>query len=222
MADGEMEGFEARLRRFLYSRPHELISTLLNSIHNFLAPEIRIARENHLYQLVFLGTHAIMQTVCESIYGRGGDSATKFFLKEFVDGDTEDMRFSVIASELHDLRNITAHQWLSKEGHAVYLDTEMNKGWLREGEILRINPNLYAEQFMSAFNQKSAYWEKWRHMPPKVLRMRKFQYLVGWMKVSKLIEEKVRMMTPGMEDGAFDALEEEIVSMIEAEYGVKK
>ena len=82
-----------------------------------------------------------------------GPAGTKFYLENFVDGDTEDRKFSLISDDIHEMRNVMAHQWWSSSTHDVALNHEMPEGWKLAGDILHINPIIYAEQFARAFEK---------------------------------------------------------------------
>jgi hypothetical protein len=141
-------------------------------------------------------------------------------LEEFVDVGEDSHDFSEIADELHQLRNGTAHQWLTKQGHSLYLDGDMEEGWKKSNGTLYINPKIYADQILSAFEAGSAYYEKWRQAPPKVLKMRKYYFLKDWLDLDGDLSEKIKSLNPGMSDEDFVRLEEGIVDEIEELYGL--
>jgi len=74
------------------------------------------------------------------------------YLERFVDGEEENKKFSLIAKEINDWRNVIVHQWLSSIGHRIGFDTDMKEGWKRENGALHINPRVYFECFMSKFD----------------------------------------------------------------------
>lgn len=215
-----IQSFENRLKRFVYSEPDIFILTLTNSLDNFFLPELKKAKELQLTQLFFLGAHAIMQTVCEAIYGKTRLMATRFFLKNFVDGNTPDKQFSLIADELHRMRNVTAHQWLSKQGHKIFIDFNMREGWKRERGMLLINPNIFADQFFLAFSARSQYWTLWEQVPPQELALRKYKYICGFLdlKPSDPIAEEVAKLRPHMKRQALAKRERVIQKMIASRY----
>ena len=73
----------------------------------------------------------------------------KFYLENFVDvdGAGEGFLFSEIASDLNELRNNIAHQWLAAQGHVVGYDDEQKQGYRYEDDILWVNPIVYFQQF---------------------------------------------------------------------------
>lgn len=135
-----MESWEDRLRRFLSGGPEESLGNLIESIGYTVIPQLKKAAANKCDDLLLLGAHAVMQTCCQYIYGKRGKEGTRFFLKEFVDGVTDDRRYSIISDELHDIRNTIAHQWLCRDFHNLIFDHGMPEGWKRVNGVLLINP----------------------------------------------------------------------------------
>lgn len=78
-----MESFETRLRRFVENPPGEIFGTLLNSIANYLLPQLRaiLPRLEANVDLFFLGSHAIAQTVSEKLLGERGAKGTFAYLE---------------------------------------------------------------------------------------------------------------------------------------------
>ena len=155
------ESFNKRLKRFRDNSPVEIIGTLLNSIANCFNNEITLAVEKDNYQtsLLFLGIHAVALTISEALFNRRGLSGYKFFLEKFVDGDTNDRKFSKIANSIHDWRNVLAHQWISQKGHKIGYNYGMNLGWKKENGVIFINPKIYCEQYLKAFKSDGRIWK---------------------------------------------------------------
>lgn len=141
-----------RLKRLQDGAPNEAISTLLNSIANFFNNEIRVAPDNGQTSLMFLGIHASALTIAETFFGDGSVKGYKKFLEMFVDGDTEDTKFSLIAEYIHDWRNTLAHQWIGSIGHHIEYDYSASLGWERQDDIIVINPRIYCERYLGAFS----------------------------------------------------------------------
>ena len=149
------------MERFKNLPPVEVIETLLNSLDNFFNNEIRLTTKDENYQtsLLFLGTHAVALTISEGLFDKGGLSGYKLFLKNFVDGDTADTRFSSIADLIHNWRNVLAHQWLASTGHRIGYDYQMSHGWqLRDGKFF-INPKIYSDYYLKAFKAGGKIWK---------------------------------------------------------------
>ena len=180
-----IESFQARLHRFLFNSPEEIFFTILNSISNFTLPELRVAIEADLYNLAFLGAHSVMQTISEQIYGKTGLKATRFYLENFVDGQTEDTRFSAIAEALHSFRNVHAHRWSSRLSHAVGFDTAIKGGWRRDGKDLHVNPIIFMEYFSAGFKAGGAMWIMPRKLDQLTALRRKYRYLRQWLELPK-------------------------------------
>lgn len=148
-----------RLARLQDGAPVEAILTLLNSISNFFNNEIRIAPENGQASLLFLGIHASALTISKALFGKTGKDGYKKFLEAFVDGETEETKFSLIAEDIHDWRNVLAHQWLGSIGHQIGYDYGMASGWKRREDVLFINPKIYCEKYLEAFSSKGRIWD---------------------------------------------------------------
>lgn len=103
------ETFQQRLQRFKNNSPIEFIETILNSIHNFYIPELQIASNNKQSNLLILGLHSIIETISGNVFLKSGVEGFKFYLENFVDIGKDGGRFSEIAEELNDWRNIVAH-----------------------------------------------------------------------------------------------------------------
>lgn len=115
--NAHMESKEKRIRRLKQGSPIEAIETLLNSIDNFFNNEIISTPNYHQTSLLFLGIHATALTISEALFGEKGENGYRIFLEKFVDGQTDNTKFSRIANILHDWRNILAHQWIGSMGH---------------------------------------------------------------------------------------------------------
>jgi len=147
-----METFDKRLQRFQNNSPVEFIETILNSIYNFYIPELQMAADNKQSQLLILGLHSIIETISENVFLKKGVEGFKFYLENFVDIIEDGGRFSEIADELNDWRNIVAHQYISKLGHSFGCDYTISVGYQVENGIIILNPKLFFDQFKSAFS----------------------------------------------------------------------
>lgn len=145
------ETFQQRLQRFKNNSPIEFIETILNSIHNFYIPELQVASNNKQSNLLILGLHSIIETISENVFLKKGVEGFKFYLENFVDIGKDGGRFSEIADELNDWRNIVAHQYISKLGHSFGYDYAISVGYQIENGTIVLNPKIFFEQFQSAF-----------------------------------------------------------------------
>ena len=145
------ETFQQRLQRFKNNSPIEFIETILNSIHNFYIPELQMAANNKQSNLLILGLHSIIETISENVFLKKGAEGFKFYLENFVDIDEAGGRFSEIADELNDWRNIVAHQYISKLGHSFGYDYTISNGYQVENGVIILNPKIFFDQFQSAF-----------------------------------------------------------------------
>lgn len=155
------ESKEKRLERFKKNPPVEVIDTLLNSLNNFFNNEITLTTkvENAQTSLMFLGIHSVALTVSEGLFGKTGLTGYKLYLKNFVDGDTDDTKFSKIADLIHDWRNILAHQWLGSAGHKFGYDYQMSLGWQLRDDVCYINPRIYCSYFLKSFERSGKIWK---------------------------------------------------------------
>jgi hypothetical protein len=156
------ETLAQRLARFQNNGPIESIETLLNSIDNYFNNEIRLTPGNLQTTLLLLGVHAAALTIGEVFFASGKPDAMlkdyKQFLETFVDGDTEDTKFSLIAVDIHNWRNILAHQWLGSMGHQVEYNYQTTLGWEKKDDMLVINPKIYCDSYLKAFSEGGKIW----------------------------------------------------------------
>jgi len=217
-----MEPFNKRLHRFLTSDVHEIPATLLNSISNFFLPELRSAKAAKADRLLFLGTHAVIQTVCEQIFAKRGAEATRFYLEHFVDRATPDGKFSAVAADIHEMRNTYAHQWLSRSLHEVAINYTMAEGWKVVGDDLHINPDVYADQFLAGFGAGGPIWDYDKLVTDDELRVRRYTFLVRWLKLPKKHPIAVSAMAFAKTTDSGDRArqEEALRELIFKEYGL--
>lgn len=151
---------EKRLKRFQDGPPYEVVATLLNSIANFFNNEISLTVQNNNYQtaLLFLGVHAVALTISEGLFDKTGPDGYKLFLEKFLDGDTPDTKFSLIADSIHNWRNVLAHQWIGSIGHSIGYDYEMPSGWEVRDNVIFINPRIYLEHYLKGFGPSGKIW----------------------------------------------------------------
>ena len=155
-------------------------------LQNYHIAELTRARESKLYHCVYLLAHSIIQTVSEVMFGLTGHEGTRFFLEHFVDGATEDKKFSTISHEIHDIRNIIAHRGYSKMQHEVYYFADhIEEGWRREDDgSLTINPALYSTQvedfLLPSMLDPTFYGQK----PLKLLQL-KYRFIRQWLDLDK-------------------------------------
>jgi hypothetical protein len=154
-----MEDKQKRLARLTNGSPVEIIETLLNSMHNFFMREIGVASDNNLHYLVMLGDHAVALTISEGLFGKAGLDGYKLFLEKFVDQDSEGFNFLEIAENIHNWRNVIAHQWLSSSGYDLGIDLDMKLGWENRKGVIYFNPKLYHEAFNGAFKGGGKIWQ---------------------------------------------------------------
>jgi hypothetical protein len=160
MAQNRAHNSEPQAQRLarLQSNPIEAIETLLYSIDNYFNNEIRITPDYVQTSLLFLGIHAAALTIGEVFFDNDPLNNYSDFLKIFVDGQTQDMQFSIVADEIHNWRNILAHQWLGSSGHKIEYDYSATLGWEKRGDVLVINPKIYCDKYLEAFAAGGRIW----------------------------------------------------------------
>ena len=120
-----MESFDQRLNRLKNSSPIEFIETLINGQHNCTINQLEIAHQHKLNSLLILGIHAVIENLSEYIFLKRRLKGIIFYLENFVDGESDGLKFSFIAKDLNEWRNIIAHQYLSRLGH--YFEYEIGR-----------------------------------------------------------------------------------------------
>ncbi len=166
-----------RLARFQNGSPIEIIETLLNSIANFYNGEIDQAASSQLWLLVILGIHSVALTISEGIFDKKGLTGFTFFLENFMDEDKEGFKFSEIAKQIHNYRNVVAHHWLSASGYDFGIDGGMTKGWEERENVIYFNPKVYYETFKNAFGGGGKIWDYRQLLSPEELETVKARLL---------------------------------------------
>jgi hypothetical protein len=186
-----METFKERLKRFTDGDAADTFGWMTLLLQNHNVPELRCARENKLYLCVYLMSHALIQTVSESMFGKTGLEGTRFFLRTFVDaGGTP---FSPIASEIHDVRNVIAHQAYSGLQHRIeYFADEIDAGWQKADGVLFVNPARYSLQVEAVFRTATIF-RAFQQTPQKQQLVRKYQFIRKWLALGRndLISQKI-------------------------------
>jgi len=153
------ESYAKRLARFQNNSPSESIETLLGSVANYFNNEIAVTVGKYQTSLLFLGIHAVALTISEVFWGLRKLDGYKKFLEEFVDGDTDDIKFSLIADKIHRWRNVLAHQWLASSGHQIQYDYKLGAGFSVDSNLLIINPQIYCNRYLSSFSAGGRIWD---------------------------------------------------------------
>lgn len=178
-----MEPLTDRLRRFL-AHEDEVPVTLLVWAQNCLLPQVRVAKDNRFDNLTFLSIHAFIQTFSEKALGKQGREATRYFLQSFMDDAVPNRQFSQVSDEIHEMRNVMAHQLFSSRTHDLALDYIMAEGWRRDQTVLRINPDVYAEQFIAAVDG-GRLWQ-WKDFVTHEQRIKqKYLFVRDWLNLPK-------------------------------------
>lgn len=134
--------------------------------------------------------------ISENMFGLTGKDGTKFYLESFVDEGAADEKFSLITDEIHDARNVMAHQGYSSLQHRVeYFANDIAEGWKQEAGTVYINPDIYAEQFENAFNH-GTHVQKYRQQTDEIRIIRKYKYIRQWLRLDKmnLIAQEIKKL----------------------------
>jgi hypothetical protein len=160
--------------------------------------------------------------ISENLFGLTGKEGTAFFLEHFVDGDTEELRFSLIADEIHDARNVMAHQGYSSLQHRVeYLDDTISSGWTRQGATVHINPAIYAQRFEAAIIGH-AWVREYRRKSTEARLIQKYRYIRQWLRLDKSnpIAREIKALEGLTDLAAMRVQEARIQDMIYQGYGI--
>jgi hypothetical protein len=179
-----MQSFEDRLKSFLASDT-EFSGYIFMTVWNDLLPEVKTAADKHMLMMTFFGTHAAIQTVCEKVFGCDGESATKFYLEQFVDGPTPDRKYSTVATEIHNIRNVMAHRGFSKSQHFTEYDWGLSGGFVKKGDVLRINPDQYVADFITGSGNYAKVRKKLVDPNTLDLVKRKYAFIWSWLELPK-------------------------------------
>lgn len=180
-----MQSWKQRLKSLIDSENREIPLMLQNSINLFFLPELREAKQSNLDQLVFLGTHSIIQTISGKIFSKKGKKGTKFYLENFVDESASDKKFSLISDYIHSMRNVIAHQWFSIQRHDIEINPKMEFGWKFSNPVLRINPIIYADQFIAGFKSGKIYRKYCQLLTEKEKVICKYNFIRDWLGLGK-------------------------------------
>jgi hypothetical protein len=179
-----MEDWQERLARYLDGRPVNIFGWMTVWAQNELVPQIASVNKPGFETLLFLGTHGFIQTFMESVYDLRGLAGTKAFLERFMDQPQATNQFSLIAAEVHEMRNVLAHQLYAIHTHHIAYDYTIAVGWVKNGDVLHVNPTIYGNQFMSALDGgRLRKWRTWT--TPESLIRQKWQFVVRWLGLSK-------------------------------------
>lgn len=180
-----METFEQRLKRYVTQNDLEIFGWLAVMLQNSYAIEIRRASAKQLYLSVYLLTHAVIQMVSENMFDLSGIDGTKFFLSHYVDGADNDKKFSLVADEIHSVRNVLAHQGYSSLQHRVeYFNDQIPEGWKNVDGSTHINPSIYAHQFVQALTEQT-FVSEYEQQPVEQRMVRKYRFIRQWLRVDK-------------------------------------
>jgi hypothetical protein len=157
----------------------------------------------------------------EKAYALRGVLATEAFLRRFVDGRNKHERFSLIAAEIHEMRNVMAHQIYSSQTHNIAFDHTTAYGWRRVGSELRINPRIYADRFAAALDGGKFWnWRKWTTRLQ--LTKQKYRFIVKWLGLpaSDLLRENVDRLLDAPNLSALRKIERSVRKEFSVRYGV--
>jgi len=144
---------EKIITNIIERNPLKAVTMLVYTLGNFLNRELKLTVQHQQPQtsLMFMGTHSAILTVSEVIFSEKSLIGYRKFLEKFMDEDSNDKHFSLIAEHIHAWRNILVHGWMSLRGHKMEYDYDMEKGYEIRKNVLYINPKIYLAQYLKAF-----------------------------------------------------------------------
>jgi len=187
-----MQEWQERLASFLESDT-EWTGYIFMTTWNDLLPEIQEAAKSHLLVMTFLGTHAVIQTVAEKVFGYSDpEEATRFYLEHFVDKNEPERKYSTVAPEIHHIRNVMAHRAYSKAQHFTGYDWKLPGGFGWKGDQFHINPDRYVEDLVDG----SGNYSKVRRKLVKAedLLRRQYGFIRSWLELPRgdALHEKIK------------------------------
>lgn len=212
-----MESIQKRLKRFI-GDDLEIFGWMTIMMQN---GEVNKALQSGLYQCVVLSTHSIIQTIAQNLFGLSGLDGTRFYLENFVDEGSGDRKFSEIAEEIHEMRNVIAHLGYSSLLHEIEIDNEIAEGWRRKGNVIKINLQIYCQLFDEAFRQ-GLHIKTYKTLPKIERTKRQYLFIRKWLRLDKgshLVREINKL--EGMNDEAdVEAQASSIKKMLYKQYGL--
>ena len=211
-----MQSFEDRLAGFLRDDFGLIGTQLLSSIRSFFVPEIEATLKAGSFELFFLGIHAVMQIVGETIFGKTRLTATRYYLENFVDGDTPDTRFSEHAELLHESRNIGAHLWYGRHMHDWKIDLDQPEGCKDVANKLHFNPTVFMDCFLDGFDG-GRIWELETLLTEEDWFQRKYRFLAEFLRLGRgdPVRVKIRDLVATPAGADRDHILDEVHHMIE-------
>ncbi|HXH90464.1 MAG TPA: hypothetical protein VNN25_02700 [Thermoanaerobaculia bacterium] len=215
-----MESFEDRLRRFVKGADREFALTIFMMVRNALLIEVEDAAKKHLLTLTLLGTHAAMQMVCEKVFGLKGIDATEFYLEQFVDGTAPDRKYSAIVAELHEQRNVMAHQGFSSTQHVIAYDWGLSGGFEWKGNTLHLNPDIYIADFIAGAARYSKVATT--YVTDFEMAKRKYAFIRDWLDLPKgdSLDDQLKNVKNLPDLPALRAAEPPLQDVIVTKYGL--
>jgi hypothetical protein len=214
-----MQDWKDRLKSFLGS-DSEWAGYIYMTTWNDLLPEIVEAAKRHMLVMTFLGTHAAIQTVGEKVFGLEGEGATRFYLEHFVDKTSADRKYSTVASQVHNIRNIMAHRGYSKSQHFTGYDWGLPGGFAWVGDQFRINPDRYVEDFVDGSGDYAKVQRK--VVSKDDLLRRKYGFIRSWLELPKgdALHLKVKTFQSLPDLAALRSAEPALRKIIEQKYAI--
>jgi len=157
-----MQDPKSRLREFVDGHEEEIFLRMMVWAENELLPQVHRVNVSGCEVGLFLLTHGFIQTFMEKTYEQRGVGATTAFLKQFIDGARKKDRFSLIGPEMHEMRNVMAHQLYSSRTHDIAFDYRVENsieyglpGW--QGELSRIERDASGDGLRFEFATSDGY-----------------------------------------------------------------
>ena len=98
-----------------------------------------------------------------------------------MDAGPPERTYSTISADIHDLRNVVAHRWISSLGHTIAIDYTIAGGFERRGSDIHFNPTIYLQDFAAGFGARRPIWDYDNLVSEDDLLIRKFEFIAEWL-----------------------------------------
>jgi hypothetical protein len=212
---------QTRLKGYLDGHESDIFGYMFMWAQNELEPQVQAANRPRHEAALFLLTHAFIQTFMDKTYNIKGPAATEGFLKRFIDGTKRKDQFARIASEMHEMRNVMAHQLYSSKTHDIAFDYRLTTGWDKIAGRLHINPKIYGDNFLASLNGgRLRHWQKFTTRV--ALTHQKYRFIIKWLdlKAGDLLRQQTEQLFLIPNVTAIRKAEKPLRKAFRARYGV--
>ncbi|SRR6266852_5663476 len=216
-----MQPFLTRLKEYLEGDETEIFLRMKMWAQNELEPQVNLVNKPGYETALFLVTHGFVQTFMEKVYDLKGPSATHEFLRRFIDGAKKKDKFSHISGDIHEMRNVMAHQLYSSKTHDIALDFTIATGWDTISGRLHVNPKIYGDRFRDAIDGgRLTTWRK--YINRIALTRQKYRFITAWLGLHKTdtLRQQIETLVALPNLTAIRKVEKPLRKAFRARYGV--